>query len=109
MQLLKRGKKWKVNREKRGKAEMGMAERITKAQKNVARMGAREADPQLSKQERHGEWLTGTQTGQPRAERKWKRATEMRYRAVSGHNEVFKSWKYLDPNSIPSHSSTSYH
>ena len=77
---------------------MGMAEeRITKAQKNVARMGARKADPQLNKQERHGGWLTGTQTGQPGAARKWKRATETRYRAVSGHNEAFKSWKFLDP------------
>ena len=65
-----RGKKWKVNGEKRGKAEMGMAEeRITKAQKNVARMGARKADPQLNKQERHGGWLTGRHSDRAAASR----------------------------------------
>ena len=55
--------------ERQGGNGDGGEERITKAQKNVARMGARKADPQLNKQERHGGWLTGRHSDRAAASR----------------------------------------
>ena len=84
---------------------MGMPEeRITKAQKNVARMGARKADPQLNKQERHGGWLTGTRgSREPRGNgnERLKQDIEL-FLDTMRHSKVGNT-------SIPSHSSTSYH